>query len=69
MALRVSLPSRLYNQPTINRSPTSVREILLANLELADFRKNDRGELGTRTASANAQGLLKLRTNWVYREP
>ncbi len=56
-------------QPAVERSPTLIREILLAKLEPADFRRNDRGELGTRTASANAAGLLKLRSNWVYRLP
>jgi hypothetical protein len=32
-----------------------------------DFRKNARGELGTRTATLHAQGIAKLRSNWVYR--
>ena len=56
-------------QPAVDRAPTRIREVLLARLELGDFRRNERGELGTRTASANAVGLQKLRSNWVYREP
>ena len=32
-----------------------------------DFRKNARGELGTRTATLHAEGIAKLRTSWVYR--
>ena len=29
--------------------------------------KNARGELGTRTATLHAQGIAKLRSNWIYR--
>ncbi|BFU94714.1 MAG: hypothetical protein NTNFB02_14360 [Nitrospira sp.] len=32
-----------------------------------DFRKNQRGELGTRTATLHKEGIEKLRTNWVYK--
>ena len=54
-------------EPAISRAPTRVIEILLARLDIGDFRKNARGELGTRTASPNKDGLGKLRSNWVYR--
>lgn len=36
---------------------------------LEDFRRNDRGELGTRTATLHADGVAKLRRNWVYLNP
>jgi hypothetical protein len=36
-------------------------------LRLDDFRRNARGELGTRTATLHAQGVAKLRNNWIYR--
>lgn len=55
-------------EPALNRSPTRIVEILLARLTQDDYRRNLRGELGTKTASPNRDGLLKLRTNWVYRE-
>lgn len=55
-------------EPAITRAPTRVVEILLAQLALDDFRKNPRGELGTRTASPNRIGITKLRENFVYRE-
>ncbi|MEX0754004.1 MAG: hypothetical protein WD739_11100 [Actinomycetota bacterium] len=55
-------------EPVMERLPTRITEVLLANLTKDDFRKNPRGELGTKTASPNRQGLVKLRGNWVYRE-
>ena len=56
-------------QPAINRSPTRFIEILLAQLGRSDFRRNERGEMGTRTASPNRVGMQKLRKNCIYREP
>lgn len=55
------------SEPANDRVATTVIEVLLAELELTDFRSNARGPLGTRTASPNRQGLDKLRANWVYR--
>lgn len=56
-------------QPTSARRPTRFVEIVLAYLYVdTDFRRNDRGPLGTRTASPNREGLRKLRANWVYHE-
>ena len=55
-------------EPAIERAPTRFIEILLAQLSRADFRRNDRGELGTRTASPNRAGMQKLRANWIYRD-
>ncbi|MBI2755520.1 MAG: hypothetical protein HYX52_02310 [Chloroflexi bacterium] len=55
-------------EPVVNRAPTRITEVLLAQLDTADFRRNDRGQLGTRTASPNKAGLAKLRSNWIYRE-
>ncbi len=55
-------------EPEIDRAPTRFIEVLLAQLTREDFRRNDRGELGTRTASPNRQGMKKLRTNWIYRD-
>jgi len=54
-------------EPAVDRGPTVFTEILLARLELGDFRLNDRGALGTRTASPNRAGLTRLRQNWIYR--
>ncbi|MCY4368576.1 MAG: hypothetical protein OXF41_03935 [bacterium] len=55
-------------EPAIERAPSRFVEILLAQLSTEDFRRNDRGELGTRTASPNRAGMKKLRANWIYRD-
>ena len=44
-------------------------EVYLAHVTVADFRKNPRGELGTRTATLHRDGVRKLRENWIYRAP
>lgn len=54
-------------EPIVARNPTRVVEVLLARLTTDDFRRNPRGELGTRTASPNKAGIAKLRSNWLYR--
>lgn len=56
-------------QPARERHAMTFREIYLGKVEIADFRKNAREELGTRTATLHREGILKLRGNWVYREP
>lgn len=53
-------------QPLINRSPMKFTEVYLARVVKDDFRKNSRGELGTRTASLHRDGLVKLRDGWIY---
>lgn len=42
-------------------------EVFLGQVAIADFRKNPRSELGTRTATLDRDGIKKLRRNWVYR--
>ena len=54
-------------EPAIGRSPLRFSEVYLGKVGVADFRKNPRSELGTRTATLDAKGILKLRTNWIYR--
>jgi hypothetical protein len=41
-------------------------EVYLAHVTPTDFRKNARGELGTRTATLGRAGIRKLRSNWIY---
>lgn len=55
------------SEPAIDRKPMKFTEIYLGKVELADFRKNARSELGTRTATLHAQGIAKLRQSWIYR--
>lgn len=54
-------------EPAMDRSAMTFREIYLGQVLVADFRKNPRGELGTRTATLNKDGIAKLHTRWVYR--
>jgi hypothetical protein len=54
-------------EPAVDRLPMSFTEIYLGHVSVDDFRKNARGELGTRTATLDARGIAKLRQSWVYR--
>jgi hypothetical protein len=53
-------------QPAVNRQPMAFTEIYLGHVTTDDFRKNPRGELGTRTATLDRDGIAKLRRNWIY---
>lgn len=48
------------------REPLRFREVYLAAVVEDDFRKNARGDLGTRTATLDRDGLQVLRRGWVY---
>ncbi len=54
-------------EPARDRAPMTVTEIYLGQVTKGDFRKNQRGELGTRTATLHRSGIEKLRKNWVYK--
>lgn len=57
------------SEPAVNRKPMAFSEVYLGNVTRDDFRKNARGELGTRTATLHREGVAKLRANWIYRAP
>lgn len=54
-------------EPARDRRPMTFTEIYLGSVTVKDFRKNARGELGTRTATLHREGIKKLRENWIYR--
>lgn len=54
-------------EPASARRPLTFTEIYLARVEVEDFRKNPRSELGTRTATLHRDGVKKLREGWLYR--
>ncbi len=58
-----------FTEPAVERTPLRFTEIYLAEVVPDDFRKNSRGELGTRTATLDRWGLKKLRDHWVYLDP
>lgn len=55
------------SEPATKRKPMTFTELYLGKVTVDDFRKNARGELGTRTATLHKEGIAKLRKNWVYR--
>jgi hypothetical protein len=56
-------------QPARERKALTFTEIYVAQVSIEDFRRNPRGELGTRTATLHREGILKLRGNWIYKDP
>lgn len=50
-----------------DRKPMAVTELYLGQVTKDDFRKNQRSELGTRTATLHKDGIEKLRKNWIYK--
>ncbi|MEX0828497.1 MAG: hypothetical protein WD005_06080 [Haliea sp.] len=55
------------SEPATARRPMTFTEVYLAQVKLTDFRRNERGELGTRTATLHAAGLASFRQGWIYR--
>ena len=51
-----------------DRNPLMFREIYIGRVLVSDFRKNARGELGTRTATLDKAGLARFREGWVYKD-
>jgi hypothetical protein len=54
-------------EPAIDREPLCFTEAYCAHVTVDDFRRNERGELGTRTATLDRDGITGLRLGWVYR--
>ena len=53
-------------EPAVERRPMRFTEVYLGYVTVDDFRRNLRGELGTRTATLDREGIKKLRSNWIY---
>jgi hypothetical protein len=53
-------------EPARDRRPMTFTEVYLCQVCVADFRKNPRSELGTRTATLHKAGVARLRENWIY---
>ena len=54
-------------EPAVSREPMAFTEVYLGYVTTDDFRRNARGELGTRTATLHKDGIRKLRESWVYK--
>lgn len=57
----------IETEPARERAPMSFTEVYLGLVTTDDFRRNPRGELGTRTATLHRQGIEKLRRGWIYK--
>lgn len=55
------------SEPASNRKSMSFSEVYLGEVDIDDFRRNPRSELGTRTATLHKEGILKLRAGWIYK--
>ncbi len=55
------------SEPALERAPMTFTEVYLGKVTMNDFRKDPRGELGTRTATLHKDGIRKLRDSWIYR--
>lgn len=53
-------------EPATGRRPMTFTEVYLGHVAVDDFRKNPRGELGTRTATLHKEGIRGLRAKWIY---
>ena len=54
-------------EPARERKPMTFIEVYLGKVAVADFRRNARGEVDTRTATLHRAGIEKLRQNWIYK--
>lgn len=54
-------------EPATERSALSFTEVYVAEVTTTDFRRNERGDLGTRTATLDRHGIAKLREGLVYK--
>lgn len=50
----------------VKRTPARA-EVYLGLVTKKDFRRNERGELGTRTATLHRAGLAHFRKSWLYK--
>lgn len=53
-------------EPAMSRESMRFREVYIGQVDPDDFRRNERGDLGTRTSTLDRDGIQKLRRNWVY---
>ena len=55
------------SEPANARQPMTFTVVYMGDVTREDFRKNARGELGTRTATLHKDGVAKLWSNWIYK--
>lgn len=55
------------SEPALDREPMTFTEVYCGDVTVDDFRRNARGELGTRTATLHKDGIRRFREQWIYR--
>lgn len=62
-------PDVVFNdeRPFLERQVTHFTEVYLSHVTVDMYRHNERGELGTRTATLDRDGLVRFRRNWIYK--
>jgi hypothetical protein len=53
-------------EPAVDRAAMRFTEVYVARVVRSDFRRNERGELGTKTATLDKNGVRKLRAGKIY---
>jgi hypothetical protein len=54
-------------EPAVRRAPMTFTGVYLTQVFEKDFKRYERGELGTRTSSLTNDALNRLRQNWIYK--
>lgn len=57
----------IKDAPPSQRHPLKFTEVYVGRVRTGDFRKNERGKLGTRTATVHGEAMKRFRTNWIYK--
>ncbi len=55
------------SEPINQRRGLEFTKVFLGQVTVDDFRRNERGDLGTRTSTLHKVGVRKLRENWIYK--
>lgn len=58
----------VQTEPAIKRAPLEFTGIFISTVLEADFRRYERGDLGTRTSSLKKEVRAKLLESWIYRK-
>ena len=66
-SVRAQVDSSKLNSGALLPFELRLKDFELNWVSVVDFRRNARGELGTRTATLGAAGLRAFRQNWIYK--
>lgn len=58
----------VQTEPAVKRAPLEFTGVFISTVLEADFRRYERGDLGTRTSSLKKEVRAKLLESWIYRK-